>query len=287
MSSDDVLVVEQCSKFYIPDFNAGRRYLFSRLFWGRRSLPPQWHERVVYALRDIDLHLAAGEKLNVVGPPRSGKTMLGYLLAGLLVPSTGRHRRTGHVAHFESLLSVIPPLMTTREFVGFSVFLSGHGGEVRQYNTDEILASVGLQSYASRYLRDVPVRLLKNLRLELLRRSQTRTIVLDDPEADALAALAERPDYAALTLVVLSRKPHPALEAFDRLAVMSEGRLVYDGRWIDGIRRYKQLLTDLEPASGAVAKLDIEAEREWEDDDDDEDVEPYDADEPAPTRSTR
>lgn len=52
--------------------------------WGRRAAP------AVQALHDLDLRLAAGEILGVVGPSGSGKSTLARILALHEAPTTGR-----------------------------------------------------------------------------------------------------------------------------------------------------------------------------------------------------
>ena len=42
------------------------------------------------ALRDVSLHVAAGERLAIIGPNGAGKSTLLRLVAGLLAPVTGK-----------------------------------------------------------------------------------------------------------------------------------------------------------------------------------------------------
>jgi ABC-type polysaccharide/polyol phosphate transport system ATPase subunit len=242
MSGDALVQLERCSKFFLADYDAGRRYHFARMFWGRRRLSDKLRALAVYVLKHIDLTVHVGERLNVVGPADSGKTMLGYLLAGLLTPSEGAVQRVGRVAYFSGIINFAPRLMTPREYVGFSVFLSGLGGEVHEYAVDELLATSGLEPHANRYLRDVPIRLVENLRLELLSRSRVKALVLDEPRDDVWDALARRPDFDALTIVVLSRRPRADLFPFERIAVLSAGELVYDGKWREGLPVYEDVM---------------------------------------------
>ncbi|MCH7944681.1 MAG: ABC transporter ATP-binding protein [Armatimonadetes bacterium] len=57
------------------------------------------HERTVYACRDIDLTVAPGEFIGILGPSGSGKSSLLYLMCGLKVPTYGEVEYKGVALH--------------------------------------------------------------------------------------------------------------------------------------------------------------------------------------------
>ena len=59
------------------------------------SLIYQDHGRKVYACRDIDLEIASGEFVGILGPSGSGKSSLLYLLSGLKNPTVGTIKING------------------------------------------------------------------------------------------------------------------------------------------------------------------------------------------------
>lgn len=52
-------------------------------------------DEVVHALNRIDLHIAAGEYVSIMGPSGSGKSTLLYILGLLDVPTSGEYRLAG------------------------------------------------------------------------------------------------------------------------------------------------------------------------------------------------
>lgn len=60
-----------------------------------RKLGAKIEERVVHAVEDVDLRIARGEVLGLVGESGCGKSTLGRMVAGLMMPSEGAIRFRG------------------------------------------------------------------------------------------------------------------------------------------------------------------------------------------------
>jgi cell division transport system ATP-binding protein len=111
------------------------------------------------ALRDVDLHIAAGDFVFLVGSSGAGKSTLIRLLIREELPTTGKvyvdgqnvarmqrsaipklRRRVGVVFQDFKLL----PRKTLAENVGFALLVTGHTGSLVHEETERALALVGL-----------------------------------------------------------------------------------------------------------------------------------------------
>ncbi len=117
-------------------------------------------DRLVEVLRDINLTLAAGEKIAVVGASGSGKSTLLNLLGGLDTPSSGRvvmagldlsdlterqrcelrNHRLGFVYQFHHLL----PEFDARENVGMPLLIRGLPRGEAWERASQVLERVGM-----------------------------------------------------------------------------------------------------------------------------------------------
>jgi len=194
------------------------------------------------ALEPLDLTIAAGEMVALVGHNGSGKSTLLRLAAGLLEATAGSARVAGTpvgsppARAATSYLPDDPVLyddLSVREHLAYVASL--HGAEVDEDNVERLIARVGLAARAD----DLPSRFSRGLRqkasiaLALVRPFEL--LVVDEPfvgldatgKASLLELLAEA--NAAGAAVVVATHDASYVERVSRCIALREGAVVLDG----------------------------------------------------------
>lgn len=190
----------------------------------------------IEALRDLSLHVNAGEFVTMVGPSGSGKSTLFSLLAGLLDPEQGeiwlygqlRQERTGNFGYMPQRDLLLPWRSVTAN-VAIPLELVGMDRTVAGERAEEMLAHFGLEEFGALY----PSALSGGMRQRaaLLRTILTEqdVLLLDEPFG-ALDALTRRElqdwllnlwqEYSK-TIFFITHDVDEALYLGDRVLVLS------------------------------------------------------------------
>jgi ABC-type lipoprotein export system ATPase subunit len=126
-------------------------------------------ELEVVALRGLDMEVAHGEFLAIIGSSGSGKTTLLNILAGLDVPSAGQirvgdrdlldmteedrvtYRRLEVGFVWQTTSRNLLPYLTARENIELPMAISGEPAAERRERAMDLLAVLGLEDKAARY----------------------------------------------------------------------------------------------------------------------------------------
>ena len=200
----------------------------------------------VHALRDVDLTIAPGEFVAIMGPSGSGKSTLLHLVGGLDRPDAGevliegatiaelndealahvRRRRIGFVLQFFNLF----PLLSARENVAFPLLLDGRGDALAL--ADAALERVGLAERAKH--RPAELSGGEQQRVAVARALVTKpAVVLADEPTGSLDSLAGEDVLRLLRAaaddghaVLLITHHAPAAAYADRVVRLRDGAVV-------------------------------------------------------------
>jgi ABC-2 type transport system ATP-binding protein len=236
-----------------------------RLAGVSKVFPVPMRRRVVVALRDLNLEVAAGEIYGLLGPNGSGKSTTLKIILGLIAPTRGT------VAIFGRDNSAV----ATRRDIGFlpenayfHKFLSGaetlrfharlSGLNRRETNTRiaELLETVGLTHARDARLGTYSKGMLQRIGLAQALIHHPKLLVLDEPTAavdpagsrdiqNLIASLKER----GVTVLLSSHLLTQVQEVCDRVGILHRGTLLREGRVEDLLAIENQTELILENAS--------------------------------------
>jgi ABC-2 type transport system ATP-binding protein len=199
------------------------------------------------AVDHLDLEVAEGEILALLGHNGAGKTTTVRMLTGLLLPTEGTARIAGYDTVTESvqvrqligLLTELPGLynrMRALDYLDFFGQLHGMPPEERRTRSLELLERFDLADAADRRLGQYSKGMRQKIALIRTLLHDPQVIVLDEPTSamDPLSAKLVRDSIAALrglhrTLVLCSHNLAEAEALADRIAIIKRGRILAQG----------------------------------------------------------
>jgi ABC-type Fe3+/spermidine/putrescine transport system ATPase subunit len=201
-----------------------------------------------WVVQDVSLAILPGEFYTLLGPSGCGKTTLLRMLAGFAVPDAGRiyvdDELIGPVPPWKRNLGMVFqhyalwPHMNVRENVAFGLRERGVAGAELGRRVREALALVGLAGFELRRPSQLSGGQQQRVALARTLVVQPRLLLLDEPLSDLDAQLRaqRRLELARLhrevgiTTVYVTHDHAEALALSTRVAVMSGGRLVEEGK---------------------------------------------------------
>jgi ABC-type branched-subunit amino acid transport system ATPase component len=204
------------------------------------------HYSGVVALDGVDLHLAMGEIVGLIGPNGSGKTTLLGIASGVLRPSAGSvaidgRQAAGQAPERFAALGVGRTFQQVRLFEGMTVLETVEVGAVAKRRPSavaaEIVESFGLGAHRDGESTMLPYGLQRKVEIARAVAGEPRYLLLDEPaagmnetESDELLALIR--DVARRTgcgVLVVDHDLRLIMRLCERIQVISDGRTIAAG----------------------------------------------------------
>jgi len=206
----------------------------------------------VEVLHDIDLVVAAGAWVSLVGPNGSGKTTLLHAVAGLISarggirvagvePGRASRRAVARAVALMPQRPVVPEGVTVRELVrlGRTPHIPRFGSETLRDReiVDGVLARLELEDFAARPATELSGGELQRVVLARALAQQPRVLLLDEPtsaldighQQQVLELVDAMRREGELTVIAAMHDLTSAAQYGDRLVLLDRGRIAADG----------------------------------------------------------
>lgn len=198
-------------------------------------------------LHEVNMEIKEGEFISLLGASGCGKSTLLKSIAGLIEIESGEifleeksikdipPEKRGTVIVFQDLR--LFPHMTVEKNIAFSMELKKIPKKIQKERVSQLLKEVQLEGYEKRRIREMSGGQLQRVALARALAAEPRVLLLDEPFSglDAklrieMASLVKKLHQTRyLTTILVTHDKQEALQLSDRIALMSEGRIIqYD-----------------------------------------------------------
>lgn len=253
MSSDSAIVIRGLGKSYAISAPGDRRGTFREAIVHRARHP--LHRRTLdtfWALRDVNLEVAPGEVVGVIGGNGAGKSTLLKILSRITEPTEGRAELRGRVGSLLEVGTGFHPELTGRENVYLNGAILGmRRAEIDRHFEDIVeFAGIGvfLDTPVKRYSSGMYVRLAfavaAHLQPEILIIDEVLAVGDAEFQRRCLGKMESAASEEGRTILFVSHNLAAVESLCSRAIYLQRGQVVVDGAVDAAIQRYLTLSGD-------------------------------------------
>lgn len=227
------------------------------LFSGRGALRPSQPREEFWALRDVNLEIAEGETVGIIGGNGAGKSTLLKILSRITPPTNGRALVRGRLSSLLEVGTGFHPELTGRENIFLNAAILGMRKIEVQHRFNEIVEFAGVEKFidtpVKRYSSGMKVRLAFAVAAHL----EPDILIIDEVLAVGDAEFQKRclgkmSDVAreGRTVLFVSHNMAAVQQLCSRAIQMRAGKVVLDGPVLECVSEY---LAGSSAADAAVA----------------------------------
>lgn len=213
-------------------------------------LPGKSQAENFWALRDINLEVAKGETLGIIGQNGSGKSTLLQIIAGTLTPTTGKVWVNGRVSALLELGSGFNPEFTGRQNVFFNGRILGLTREEIEAKFDDIAAFADIGDFLDQPVKTYSSGMVVRLAFAVVANTDPQILIVDEAlavgDAKFQARCMKRIRYLkeqGVTILFVSHDCSSIKMLCQQAVLMGHGLILDIGTPKDVVNHYIALLS--------------------------------------------
>ncbi len=224
-----------------------------------------------WALRDVDLEVAQGETVGLLGHNGSGKSTLLKCVTGILRPTSGRIAKAGRVAALLELGSGMHPELTGRENIYMNGAMLGLPKTHVERIFDDIVAFSEIEAFIDQQVKHYSSGMAARLAFAVAVNVDPEILVIDEvlsvgDEAFARKCLERIKEFQkqGRTILFVTHNADLTRQICDRAAVLDHGKLVMVGPPGEAVLSFRDTLLDrgLDPFAEAGIRNELRHTRQ-------------------------
>lgn len=210
----------------------------------RRTVQEFW------ALRDLSLEIAQGERVGIIGRNGAGKSTLLKMIAGTLTPTEGQLEVRGAVQAMLELGTGFHPEFTGRENIHASLAYQGLSKDQIHHQEAEIIDFSELDSFIDQPIKTYSAGMLARLAFSVATSVEPEILIIDEVlgAGDAYFAgkcverMRKLTEDSGATVLFVSHDLSSVQHLCDRTIWIDRGSVVRQGKPLDVIQAYQTVV---------------------------------------------
>lgn len=251
MSSKPAIVIQnvsKCYKIYSEPQHLLKQAVVPRLrnLVGRTS---QNYYREFWALNGIDLTVAEGETVGLIGRNGSGKSTLLQIICGTLEPTAGTIQTNGRIAALLELGAGFNPEFTGRENVYLNAAVLGLGASEIKEKFPEIAAFADIGDFIDQPVKHYSSGMFARLAFAVAISVEPKILIVDEalavgdePFQRKCFARIEKIKHDGGSVLLVSHSASTVVSLCDRAVLLHKGERLFTGESKIAVNWYKKLI---------------------------------------------
>ena len=242
----DIVRIQHVSKrFVMRRDNSLKERLVTLGRLGRR------HREEFWALRDLDVTIAAGTTVGLIGHNGSGKSTLLKVIGGIIDPTEGSVLRRGRIAALLELGAGFHPDLTGRENVFLNASILGLSRAETEAQLDDILAFASIGEFIDTQVKFYSSGMYVRLAFAVAVHTDPDLLLVDEVLAVGDEAFQRKCmdkirsfQQEGRTIVLVTHSLGQVVELCDRAILLNRGEIVLDGSPRDAVKQFRDILEE-------------------------------------------